>query len=151
CPRPAESRRSARRRSCVVLPAPSGPSSTISAPRDTDQSTEGDDGTRRTLFDPLEDPVVRAAHDLVEVLLRHEQLLIARLALNLTEERVELVLHVLRRTLAALHHPLRVYAELLHLLEQRDGFLVFVQRVAGTLHRLVLVALSDQPSELLRL
>ena len=50
-----------------------------------------------------------------------DETLIDRLALHLAEQRVELLLHLLGRALAALHHLLRVHAKLLHLLEQRDG------------------------------
>ena len=89
--------------------------------------------------------------DLVEVLLGNEQTLIGRSALDLAEQRVELFLHLFGRALAALHHALRVDAKLLHLLEQRDRVLVFVERVAGAFDGLVLVALPDQPAQFLRL
>src|SRR6185312_5717345 len=62
-----------------------------------------------------------------------------------------LVLHLLGRLLAALHHALCVHADLLHLTEQRHRVLVLVQRVVRALHRLVFSTLADQPAELFRL
>src|SRR5215213_9614478 len=140
---PRAASHSASNRSCVLLPAPSAPSNTTSSPRGM-RSAKGDDRTRGPLLYSLEDPVVHAAHGLVEVLLRDEQTLIGRTTLDLPEQRIELALHLFSRTLPALQHALGVDAKLLHPLEQRHRVLVVVQRVAGAFDFLVFVGLPDQ-------
>src|SRR5436190_3000919 len=113
--------------------------------------SQRDDGARCALLDAVDDPVVHARHELVEVLLRGDEPLICRLALHLAEKRVEILLHLLRGTLAALDHLLRVEAQLLHLLEERHRCGVLSQRVVGALHSLILGTLADQSPEILGL
>src|SRR5215213_7401063 len=113
----------------VVFPTPSGPSRTISLPRGTARrSGQRDDRARRALLDPVEDPVVHAHHELVEVLLGHDRALVRRV----------LLLHLLRRLLPAGDHLLGALPEPLHRLEERHRLLVAAQRVVGALDRLVL-------------
>src|SRR6476620_5928029 len=83
------------RRSCVVLPAPSDPSSTISRPG-IRRSGERYDGAGRALLHAVHDPVVHLVHDLVEVLLRRDRALINRVRLNLGEQIVKLFFHLSR-------------------------------------------------------
>src|SRR5688500_6100445 len=151
CGIPAEASESASRRSWVDFPEPSPPSKTIRRPSCATTSAECDDGAGRALLDAVDDPVVHARHQLVEVLLRRDEALVDHLALHLPEERVEILLHLLRRTLATLDHLLGVHAELFHLLQQRHGCRVLPERVVRAPHSLILGALSDHSSEFLGL
>src|SRR5438309_11357833 len=110
---------SANSRSCVLFPAPSGPSNTMSTPCPLVRSTKRNNRARRALLNPFENPIVHASHDFVEVFLGDEQTLISGPALDLSQEGIQLPLHFLGGTLPALHQPLRVDAKLLHPLEQR--------------------------------
>src|SRR5688500_130125 len=146
---PATDSRSARRFSWVVLPAPSCPSNTISFPV-VICSGQGDDRARRARLHSVHDPLIHAQHRLVEILLRRNRALIDRPRLDLLEQRVQLLLHFRCRLLSALYKLLRFAAQSFHLLEQRYGVTVFVKPFAGSLERLILRALADQPAELLR-
>src|SRR3954469_20158633 len=148
---PRSVRRSASRRSWVDFPVPSPPSKTMSRPPFATASAERDDRARRALLDPVHDPIVHARHQLVEILLRRHEPLIRRLALHLAEQCVEIFLHLVGGTLAALDHLLRVHAKLLHLLEQRDRCVILAERIVRALHGLILGALPDHPPELLGL
>src|SRR5579862_2010427 len=143
CGTPARASASARRSSCVLFPAPSTPSKTISRPPAIG-SPQRDDGARRALPDPIEDPLVHLHHHLVEVLVRDHHPLVRRVGLHLAEQAVQLLLHLRRRVPTLLDHPLRIRPELLHLLQQRHCGLVLIERIVRALHGLVLGALADQ-------
>ena len=66
------------------------------------------------------------------------------------EQIVELLLHLGRRVLAALDHPLGLIAKLVHLAQQGNRVAIAVQRLVRPLDRLVLRALSDEPAKLAR-
>src|SRR5688500_7326032 len=101
CPRTAS--HAAARASCVLLPAPSGPSKATSPATALVPSTgvtpcsERDDRARGTLVDAVEDHLVHARHHLVEVLLRDRHLLVHGVPLHAHEQPVQLLLHLRRR------------------------------------------------------
>src|SRR4029078_622817 len=157
---PTAVRRSASKRICVVLPAPSLPSKTTSFPRVIQASVtlglaavmsgEGDDGTCRPFLHPVHDPLIHPQHQLVEVLLRRDGALISRLGLNLLQHRIQLLFHFGRWILSALNEILGRAAQLFHFLKQNDCFLVVVERFTRPLERLILCTLTDHPPQFLR-
>src|SRR5687768_2622585 len=112
--KPRTESRSASRFSWVVLPAPSGPSNTISLPVGI-LLRECDDWAGGALLHSVHDPLVHAQHRLVEVLLSRHRALVNRARLDLFEQRVELLLHLGGWLLAALDELLRFATQPLHL------------------------------------
>src|SRR5213082_534201 len=152
---PSASKRVARLRARVDLPAPSGPSTTTNTPEPSApipwSLTQRDDGARCPLLHAVVDARIDLGHHLFEVGLRGHDLLIHRIRLDALERAI-VALHLLarglpvllRRALDHLGDPLDLGQELL-------AGRVLAHPVARPDQRLVLLALPQQPAELLRL
>src|SRR5205807_2971055 len=153
--RPSASKRVARLRTRVDLPAPSGPSTTTNTPEPSAPIpwflTQRDDGARRPLLHAVVDARIDLGHQLFEVGLRRHDLLIHRIRLDALERTI-VALHLLLGGLAALlGRPLDLLGDALDVGEELFAGRVLFHPVAGPEQRLVLVALAQQPPQFLRL
>src|SRR6266545_3504525 len=132
-------------RTSVDLPAPSGPSMTTKTP---EPLTKRNDRARRALFDALVDAGIDPGHQLLEVRLRRDHLLIHRVALHALQRLVVLLHLLFGRFLALLRHAFDVLREPFRLGEHLLHRLVFAQRFRRTTQRLVFVGLAEHAPQI---
>src|SRR5438105_6061611 len=152
---PSACRRAASERTSVDFPAPSGPSTTRNNPDPpnpiAEPLTKRDDGARRPLLHAVVDAGIDLGHQLFEVGLRGHDLLVHRIRLDALERAV-VTLHLLLGGLATfLSRPLDLLGDALDVGQQLFAGRIGLHPVARPEQRLVLVALPQQPPQLLRL
>src|SRR6266446_6009123 len=135
-------------RTSVDLPAPSGPSTTTKTPP-FPVSPEGNDGARGALFDALVDPGIDFGHQLLEVRLRRDHLLIHRVALHALQGLVVLLDLLFGRFFALLRDAFDVLREPLRFSEHFLHRLVLAQRLRRAPQRFVFVGLAEHAPQVL--
>src|SRR2546430_8621390 len=152
---PSACRRAASERTSVDFPAPSGPSTTRNNPDPAnpipEPLTKRDDGARRPLLHAVVDAGIDLGHQLFEVGLRGYDLLVHRIRLDALERAVVTLYLVLGGLAAFLSRPLDLLGDALDVGQQLFAGRIGLHPVARPEQRLVLVALPQQPPQLLRL
>src|SRR5256885_2939873 len=153
--RPSARNSEPSQRTSVDLPAPSGPSTTTNVPwlpiPDSRPLAKRDDRARGALFDAFVDPGINPRHQLFEIRLGRDHLLIHRIRLHALECVVVLLdlflggfFALLRAALDFLRQTLRFREHFLHFLILPQGFRCATQRF-------VFVGLTEYASEVFRL
>src|SRR5882762_2712849 len=112
-------------------------------------SSERDDGARGALLDALVNPGVDPGHQLLEICLRRDHLLIHRVALYALQRFVVLLHLLFGRLFPLLRHALDLLRELLRLGEHLLHCLILPQRFRRTPQRLVFVGLAEHAPQIL--
>src|SRR5436309_4326199 len=137
----------------VDFPAPSGPSITTKNPESRTPPpkprslAKRDDGTRGALLDALVNPGINPGHELLEIRLGRDHLLVHRIRLHTLERAIVLLDLLLGRFLPLLRDALDLLREPLRLREHLLDCLILAQRFRRAAQRLVLVGLAEQPSQ----
>ena len=112
-------------------------------------STQRDDGACRALLEALVDARIYFGHELLEVGLCRDYLLVHRIALDGLQGAVVLLDLFLRGFLSRLRAPLELLSQLLNLGEVLLQLGVFLHPVGGSQEHPVLVALAQEAAKLL--
>src|ERR1041385_4519733 len=114
-------------------------------------SYQGNDGARGPLLHPVVDPPIDLGHQLLEVRLRGYDLLIHRVRLDALQRAVVAIHLVLGGLAPLLGRTLDVLGDVFHFGQQLFDGGVLLHPVARPHQGLVLLALPEEPTQLLRL
>src|SRR6266849_3255983 len=134
----------------VDFPAPSGPSITTKNPESRTPKppkpqslAKRDDGTRGAPLDALVNPGINPGHELLEIRLGRDHLLVHRIRLHALERAIVLLDLLLGRFFSLLRDVLDLLREPLRLREHLLDCLILAQRFRRATKRLVLVGLAE--------